>query len=199
MGCPALELAGCWVELGLSVEMEISGGALTNWYYMGLGGLSWSNVLNSALPPQRLRPNTWLEHLDPVSHTALFKSSVVLSPGARSGCRGTFSSYTHPSVLLAGPDQTPCVSRSQNLPSLLARPPVTRAIWRFRDQAGKHSRKEVMGSLLPPSGVEAQWRLSSGRLLGMGWAQAAGTCMLLKQCFYFIFFCIYIHRSGIAG
>ena len=28
MGRPALELAGCWVELGLSVEMEISGRAL---------------------------------------------------------------------------------------------------------------------------------------------------------------------------
>ena len=38
MGCPALELAGHWVELGLSVEVEISGRALTDWYYMGPGG-----------------------------------------------------------------------------------------------------------------------------------------------------------------
>ena len=30
MGCPALELADRWVELGLSVEMEISGRALAN-------------------------------------------------------------------------------------------------------------------------------------------------------------------------
>ena len=30
MGCPALELAGRWVELGLSVEMEISGRVLAN-------------------------------------------------------------------------------------------------------------------------------------------------------------------------
>ena len=30
MGCPALELAGSWVELGLSVETEISGRALIN-------------------------------------------------------------------------------------------------------------------------------------------------------------------------
>ena len=30
MGCPALELAGCSVELGLSVEMEISGSALAD-------------------------------------------------------------------------------------------------------------------------------------------------------------------------
>ena len=31
------------------------------------GGLWWSNVLNSDLPPQRLRPDTWPEHQDPVS------------------------------------------------------------------------------------------------------------------------------------
>ena len=30
MGCPALELAGCWVKLGLSIEMEISGRALAD-------------------------------------------------------------------------------------------------------------------------------------------------------------------------
>ena len=30
MGFPALELAGRWVELGLSIEMEISGRALAN-------------------------------------------------------------------------------------------------------------------------------------------------------------------------
>ena len=29
-GRPALELAGCWMELGLSVEMEISGRALAD-------------------------------------------------------------------------------------------------------------------------------------------------------------------------
>ena len=29
-----------------------------------------SNVLNLALPPQRLRPDSRLEHQDPVSHTA---------------------------------------------------------------------------------------------------------------------------------
>ena len=36
---------------------------------MGPGGLWWSNVLKSALLPQRLRPDTWPEHQDPVSHT----------------------------------------------------------------------------------------------------------------------------------
>ena len=35
---------------------------------MELGGLWWTNVLNLALPPQRLRPDAQLEH--PVSHTA---------------------------------------------------------------------------------------------------------------------------------
>ena len=64
MECPALELAGHWVELGLSVEMEISGRAFTIWYYMGPGGLWWTNVWNSALPPQRLRPDTRPEHQD---------------------------------------------------------------------------------------------------------------------------------------
>ena len=37
---------------------------------MGPGGLWWSNVLNLALPPQRLRPDTRPEHQDPVSNTA---------------------------------------------------------------------------------------------------------------------------------
>ena len=29
---------------------------------MELGGLCWTNVLNSALPPQRQRPESWSEH-----------------------------------------------------------------------------------------------------------------------------------------
>ena len=58
------------MQLGLSIEMEISGRALADWYYMELGGLWWSTVPNSALPPQRLRPDTPPEHQDPVSHTA---------------------------------------------------------------------------------------------------------------------------------
>ena len=52
MGHPAMEFVGCWVELGLSTEMEIPGKSLTDWYYVGPGGLWWSNVLNSALPPE---------------------------------------------------------------------------------------------------------------------------------------------------
>ena len=48
MGCAALELAGRWVELGLRIEAEISGRALTDWYYMGLGGfvgpMSWTRL-----------------------------------------------------------------------------------------------------------------------------------------------------------
>ena len=53
IGCPALDLAGCWVELGLSVEMEISGRALADQYYVGPEGLWWTSVLNSALPHLR--------------------------------------------------------------------------------------------------------------------------------------------------
>ena len=67
---PALEFARHCMELGLSIEMEISGKAFADWYYVGLGGLWLSNALNSALPPQRLRPDTSPEHRDPFSHTA---------------------------------------------------------------------------------------------------------------------------------
>ena len=58
------------MELGLSIEMGISGRALANWYYKGPGGLWWSSVLNLALPPQRLRPDIQLEDQDTVSHKA---------------------------------------------------------------------------------------------------------------------------------
>ena len=37
--------------------------------YFGLGGLWWINVLNSALPPQRLQPDIRPEHQNLVSHT----------------------------------------------------------------------------------------------------------------------------------
>ena len=60
------------MELGLSIEMEISGRDFAVWYYMEPGGLWWTNVLSSALPPQRHRPDTWPEHADPVSHTIDF-------------------------------------------------------------------------------------------------------------------------------
>ena len=38
------------------------------WSWEVSGG--WTSVLNSALPPQRHRPDTWPEHQDPVIHTA---------------------------------------------------------------------------------------------------------------------------------
>ena len=75
MGCPALELAGQWVELGLSIGTELSGRALADWYYVGLGGLWWSIVQNLALPPQRLRPDTRPDHQDPVSHMTAISST----------------------------------------------------------------------------------------------------------------------------
>ena len=41
---------------------------------MELGGLWWTNVLNLALPPQRHRPDTQVEHEDPVIHMAQKKT-----------------------------------------------------------------------------------------------------------------------------
>ena len=41
---------------------------------MGPGGLWWTNVVKSALPPQRLKPDTQLVHQDSVSHLAQKKS-----------------------------------------------------------------------------------------------------------------------------
>ena len=41
---------------------------------MGLGGLWWSNILDSALSPQRLRPDTQLEHQGLDSRMAWKKS-----------------------------------------------------------------------------------------------------------------------------
>ena len=64
------------MELGISVEMEISGRAFAVGYYVELGGLWWTSVLNLALPPQRHRPDTWPEHQDPISHMAFGKSEV---------------------------------------------------------------------------------------------------------------------------
>ena len=53
------------MELGLSVEMEISGRAFAILYYVELGGFWWTSVLNSALLPQRQRPDSRPEHEDP--------------------------------------------------------------------------------------------------------------------------------------
>ena len=39
-------------------------------YYMELGCLLWTSVLNLALPPQRNSPDAWLEHREPVIHMA---------------------------------------------------------------------------------------------------------------------------------
>ena len=76
------------MELGLHVEMEISGRALADWYYEGPGGLWWTNVLTSALPPQRLRPDTQLEHQDPVSHTTASAGGSPAEVGGSCGLPG---------------------------------------------------------------------------------------------------------------
>ena len=73
MGCLALEFSGCWVELGLSIEMEISGRAFAIWYYVQLGGLWWTKVLNPALAPQKHSDTHMAQkHQDPVSHMARY-------------------------------------------------------------------------------------------------------------------------------
>ena len=64
------------MEPGLSVEMEISGRAFAVSYYVEPGGLWWTSVLNSALPPQRHRPDTQPEHEDPVNHIAQKKREI---------------------------------------------------------------------------------------------------------------------------
>ena len=58
------------MELGLSLEMEMSGRVFAFSYYVELGGVWWTNVLNLSLLPQRHRPDTWPEHHNPVSPTA---------------------------------------------------------------------------------------------------------------------------------
>ena len=61
------------MELGLGVEMEISGRLLLFDINVELRGLLWTSVLNLALPPQRHSPDAWLEHQEPVLHTAQSK------------------------------------------------------------------------------------------------------------------------------
>ena len=55
---------------------------------MGPGGLWQTNVLNSALPPKRLRPDTRLEHQDP--------ASVGGSPAEVGGGCGSLWGPDHP-------------------------------------------------------------------------------------------------------
>ena len=57
---------------------------------MGPGGLWWTSVLNSALPPQRLRPDTRPEHQDPVSHTDVRGAWFVMD-GSRSSLQSAMS------------------------------------------------------------------------------------------------------------
>ena len=68
MGLPALELAGRWVELGLSVETEISGRALTDditWGREVSGGpVSWTQLshLGGSSPTPGQRPRHCQPH-----------------------------------------------------------------------------------------------------------------------------------------
>ena len=51
--------ADSWVDPGLGVEMETSGRALTGQNSLWLEILWCSSVLDSVLPPQRLRLDSW--------------------------------------------------------------------------------------------------------------------------------------------
>ena len=68
---------------GSSLEIEISGRAFSICYYVELGCLWWTNVLNVALPPQWHRPDTQLEHQDPVSHMAQNKKEEKKKEGKK--------------------------------------------------------------------------------------------------------------------
>ena len=54
-----------WRSLGELSPFDIT---WSQWWI--LRGLWWTNVLNSALPPQRHRPDTQPEYQDPVNHMA---------------------------------------------------------------------------------------------------------------------------------
>jgi len=54
--CPALELAGSWVELGFGTKMRTSGRTHTDWYSLGPYVLWWSWTWHSH---HRLRPGHW--------------------------------------------------------------------------------------------------------------------------------------------
>ena len=71
------------MDVGLSIEMEISGRAFPICYYMGPGALWWTNVLILAPPTLRLRPDTWTEFQDPVSHTAQKKQEKRKKDGKK--------------------------------------------------------------------------------------------------------------------
>ena len=64
VACWSLNGAGFWCWDGDLWEI------FTVWYYVELGGLLWTSVLKLALAPQRHSPDTWLEHQEPVLHTA---------------------------------------------------------------------------------------------------------------------------------
>ena len=63
VACWSLSGAGFWHLDGDLWEI------FSVWYYVGLGGLLWTSVLNLALPPQWHSPDASLEHQEPVQST----------------------------------------------------------------------------------------------------------------------------------
>ena len=64
VACWSLSRAGSWRWDGDLWEI------FAVWYYVELGGLLWTSVLNLALPPQWHSLDAWLEHQEPVLHMA---------------------------------------------------------------------------------------------------------------------------------
>ena len=71
--CLSLSGAGSWRWSGDLWEI------FTVWYYMELGGLLWTSVLNLILPPQRHSPAAWLEQQEVVIHMACTQGFGLLS------------------------------------------------------------------------------------------------------------------------
>ena len=62
VACWSLSEAGYWCCNGDLWEV------FTVWYYVELGGILWTSVLQLALPPQRHSLDVWLEHQEPFIH-----------------------------------------------------------------------------------------------------------------------------------
>ena len=81
VACWSLSGAGSWCWDGDLWEI------FTIWCYMELGGLLWTSILNLALPRQRHSPDTWLEHQEPVIHTAQNKREKEIKRERKEGSK----------------------------------------------------------------------------------------------------------------
>ena len=78
MVCLALELAGSWVELGFSVDMENFGWALVYYCFLGSGVLWYSQVLELSLLPLGFGPPITVASRLPHSYSTEDKTSKLI-------------------------------------------------------------------------------------------------------------------------